>query len=87
MLSLYEAQMSALAILSQPRKRFCCPHFRVTTWALCIDPAFAKLIRGSWFANVVVMSERSTEQIRELLDSLYRVDSGRILATLIRFAR
>ncbi len=30
------------------------------------------------------MSERSTEQIRELLDSVYRVDSGRILATLIR---
>jgi RNA polymerase sigma-70 factor, ECF subfamily len=30
------------------------------------------------------MSEASTEQIRELLDSLYRVDSGRILATLIR---
>ena len=30
------------------------------------------------------MSERSTEQIKELLDSLYRVDSGRILATLIR---
>src|SRR6266404_2138800 len=30
------------------------------------------------------MSERSTEQIRELLDSLYRVDSGRILATLNR---
>src|SRR5213592_696556 len=28
--------------------------------------------------------ERSTEQIRELLDSLYRVDSGRILATPIR---
>ena len=45
---------------------------------------FAKLIRGCWFAKVVVMSERSTEQIRELLDSLYRVDSGRILATLIR---
>jgi RNA polymerase sigma-70 factor, ECF subfamily len=42
------------------------------------------LIRGFWFATVVVMSERSTEQIRELLDSLYRVDSGRILATLIR---
>jgi RNA polymerase sigma-70 factor (ECF subfamily) len=47
------------------------------------------LIRGSWFGKVVVMSERvmserSTEQIRELLDSLYRVDSGRILATLIR---
>jgi RNA polymerase sigma-70 factor, ECF subfamily len=31
-----------------------------------------------------VMAERSSEQIRELLDSLYRVDSGRILATLIR---
>jgi RNA polymerase sigma-70 factor, ECF subfamily len=31
-----------------------------------------------------VMSEHSTEQIRELLDSLYRVDSGRILSTLIR---
>jgi RNA polymerase sigma-70 factor, ECF subfamily len=47
------------------------------------------LIRGSWFAKVVVMSERvmpepSSEPIRELLDSLYRVDSGRILATLIR---
>src|SRR5258705_6871974 len=52
------------------------------------DPPFAKLIRGCWFATVVVMSERSPEQIhkqiRELLDSLYRVDSGRILATLIR---
>jgi RNA polymerase sigma-70 factor (ECF subfamily) len=30
------------------------------------------------------MSESSSEQIRELLDCLYRVDSGRILATLIR---
>ena len=30
------------------------------------------------------MSECSTEQIRELLDFLYRVESGRILATLIR---
>src|SRR3954462_92799 len=30
------------------------------------------------------MPENSPEQIRELLDSLYRVDSGRILATLIR---
>jgi RNA polymerase sigma-70 factor (ECF subfamily) len=55
---------------------------------LCIDPPFAKLIRGCWFANVVVMSERSPEpihqQIRQLLDTLYRVESGRILATLIR---
>jgi RNA polymerase sigma-70 factor, ECF subfamily len=53
---------------------------------------FAKLIRVSGFAKVVVMSESSSasarpgapEQIRELLDSLYRVDSRRILATLIR---
>jgi hypothetical protein len=30
------------------------------------------------------MPERPTKRIRELLDSLYRVDSGRILATLIR---
>jgi RNA polymerase sigma-70 factor, ECF subfamily len=49
-----------------------------------IDPPFAKLIRGSWFAKVVVMSERSTEQIGEFIDSLYRADSRRILATLIR---
>jgi RNA polymerase sigma-70 factor (ECF subfamily) len=58
-----------------------------------IDPLFAELIRSSWFAKVVVMSERVlserspeeiSAQIRELLDSLYRVDSGRILATLIR---
>jgi RNA polymerase sigma-70 factor (ECF subfamily) len=31
-----------------------------------------------------VISQRPTDQIRELLGSLYRVDSGRILATLIR---
>ncbi|WP_031499084.1 RNA polymerase sigma factor [Bryobacter aggregatus] len=30
------------------------------------------------------MAERSTEQVRESLDSLYRTDSGCILATLIR---
>jgi RNA polymerase sigma-70 factor, ECF subfamily len=74
--------------LQSTEEAFCDPDFRVTIWALCIDPPFAKLIRASWFANVVVMSERSPEQIhdqiRELLDSLYRVDSGRILATLIR---
>ena len=62
---------------------------RCSAYARIICVAFAKLIRGSWFAKVVVMSERvmsehSSEQIRELLDSLYRVDSGRILATLIR---
>src|SRR6185503_592249 len=57
----------------------------------CLLPSaycLLKLIRGSWLAKVVVMSERSPEQIdvqiRELLDSLYRRDSGRILATLIR---
>jgi hypothetical protein len=37
----------------------------LTFWALCIDPPFAKLIRGSWFAKVVVMAERSTEQNRQ----------------------
>src|SRR3954464_1036072 len=47
-----------------------------------MDPA--KLIRRSWFAKVVVMPEGSTQQIRESLDILYRQDSGRILATLIR---
>jgi hypothetical protein len=38
---------------------FCCPDFGVTTWALAsiIVPPFAKLIRGCWFATVVVMSE------------------------------
>src|SRR6266498_847946 len=76
--------MSALAILSQPRKRSVVQISESRPPALCIDPPFAKLIRGCWFARVVVMSERPTEQIRELLDSLYRVDSGRILATLIR---
>src|ERR1035438_202957 len=81
---LVRSSMSTLAILRQSRKRSYCPDFRGTTWALCIDPPFAKLIRGSWFAKVVVMSEHSTEQVRELVDSLYRVDSGRILATLIR---
>ena len=61
---------------------------QVSTWALCIDPPFVKLIPGSWFAKVVVMSDGSAdqirEQIRELLDSLYRVYSGRTPATLIR---
>jgi len=52
--------------------------------SLFINAPSTKLIRGSWFAKVVVMYERPTEQIRELLDSLYRLDSGRILATLIR---
>jgi RNA polymerase sigma-70 factor (ECF subfamily) len=53
-----------------------------------IDPPFAKLIPRSWFATVVIMFEGSSQQIDqqipELLDRLYRVDSGRILATLIR---
>jgi RNA polymerase sigma-70 factor (ECF subfamily) len=53
-----------------------------------IDRPFAKLIQDGWLAKVVVMSElppeSKHEQTRELLDSLYRVDSGRVLATLIR---
>src|SRR5437660_122506 len=89
--------MNALAILSQPilsQQRSVLlsrvQSHNLGTWhrSLCIDPPFAKLIRSSWFVKVVVMSERSAErmhgQIRELLDRLYRVDSGRILATLIR---
>ena len=79
------------------------PRFQSRDLALCldlagIDPPFVKLIRGGWFAKVVmsepvmservmsepVTSKRSSEQIRELLDSLYRAESGRILATLIR---
>jgi RNA polymerase sigma-70 factor (ECF subfamily) len=42
------------------------------------------LIQRSWSANFIVMSEHSTRPIPELLDSLYREDSRRILATLIR---
>src|SRR5260370_7532291 len=83
--------MSAFAILSQPilsqRRIVLLSRFQSHDLALCIDPLIAKLIRASWFAKVVVMSERSTEQIRELLDSLYRADSRRILATLIRLLR
>jgi hypothetical protein len=30
------------------------------------------------------MTENANERIRELLDSVYRAESGRILATLIR---
>src|SRR6202162_2122560 len=76
--------MNALADFESTEEAFCYPDFRARPVALCIDPPFAKLIPGSWFAKVVVMSERSSEHIRELLDCLYRVESGRILATLIR---
>jgi len=51
------------------------------------DLLVGKLIRGGWFAKFVGMTEGSSEQIRELLDSLYRVESRRILATLIRLLR
>ncbi len=71
--------------LIQVTQLMCCQAQRRLPNALVRSgPQLAKLIRGSWFAKVVLMSERSREQIRELLDSLYRVDSGRILATLIR---
>src|SRR5437773_2039181 len=86
--------MSALAILSQSRKRSVVQisESRPGHFASIIAPPIAKLIPGCGFATVPIMSEvmskRSPdqihEQIRELLDSLYRVDSGRILATLIR---
>ena len=55
---------------------FCCPDFRVTTWALCIDPPFAKLIRVSWFAKVVVMSERSTETGNLIAQFCAQIDSS-----------
>jgi RNA polymerase sigma-70 factor (ECF subfamily) len=42
------------------------------------------LLHVGRFAKVILMSEPSPQQIRELLDSLYRADSRRILATLIR---
>ena len=89
MLSLYEAQLSTLAILTQPRKRSVVEISESRPGHFASIRRLSKLIRGSWFAKVVIMAERvisqrSSEQIRELLDSLYRVDSGRILATLIR---
>ncbi len=46
--------------------------------------AVCEIDSGGCSAKVFVMSERCAEPIRELLDSLYRVESGRILATLIR---
>ena len=66
----------------------CLPSARTCSLVSPTTEPFAKLLRGSGFAKVVLMSEPSPEQVkdrtRELLDSLYRVDSGRILATLIR---
>ena len=53
-------------------------------WPALVCESLPPICSGGWFAKFAVMSERSAEQIRELLDSLYRVDSGRILATLIR---
>jgi RNA polymerase sigma-70 factor (ECF subfamily) len=87
---LVRSSNECIADLSQPRKRSVAQisESRPGHFASIIAPLIAKLIPGCWFATVVVMSERSPEQIhkqiRELLDSLYRVDSGRILATLIR---
>src|SRR6185312_9541757 len=84
------------AILSQPRKHPCCPDFRVTTWAtLWLDlpalPSVCQIDSTLLVCYGPIMSEVMSEspeqidaQIRELLDSLYRRDSGRILATLIR---
>ncbi len=34
--------------------------------------------------NLSPMSESTNEQVREILDAIYRAESGRILATLIR---
>jgi hypothetical protein len=43
------AQRSSNECVGDPEsteKAFYCPDFRVTTWALCIDPPLAKLIPG-----------------------------------------
>jgi RNA polymerase sigma-70 factor, ECF subfamily len=44
----------------------------------------AGLIKGAWIARLDCMLECSQEQVRRSLESLYRADSGRILATLVR---
>jgi RNA polymerase sigma-70 factor (ECF subfamily) len=46
--------------------------------------AAARLIAGGWFARFDCMLECSAEQVRQSLELLYRADSGRILATLVR---
>jgi endogenous inhibitor of DNA gyrase (YacG/DUF329 family) len=69
--------MSDSAILRQPSKRFCCSRFQSHDLGTLHRPAICQIDLGNWFAEVFVISERFTEQIRELLDSLYRVDSGR----------
>jgi DNA-directed RNA polymerase specialized sigma24 family protein len=42
------------------------------------------LIEHGWFARFEDMPESPLEQVRESIELLYRADSGRILATLIR---
>jgi RNA polymerase sigma-70 factor, ECF subfamily len=44
----------------------------------------AQLIEEGWFARFEDMPESPLEQVRQSIELLYRVDSGRILATLIR---
>ena len=56
------------------------PHPR-HTFLVARDSEAAGLLRSSSCPSV---PPSDNDQIRELLDSLYRVDSGRILATLIR---
>jgi RNA polymerase sigma-70 factor (ECF subfamily) len=56
----------------------------IATQVIRIDLRLRISFLSQRFAKVIVMSERSTEQFRTLLDTLYRADSRRILATLIR---
>jgi RNA polymerase sigma-70 factor (ECF subfamily) len=44
----------------------------------------AQLLEQGWFARFEGMPESALEQVRQSIELLYRVDSGRILATLIR---
>jgi RNA polymerase sigma-70 factor, ECF subfamily len=46
--------------------------------------ADAQLLEEGWFARFEDMPESALEQVRQSIELLYRVDSGRILATLIR---
>ena len=43
-----------------------------------------QLIERGWFAKFDAMPEFAADQVRRSLESLYRADSGRILATLVR---
>jgi len=83
-LSLWRSSNECIGDLSQPSKRSVVQISEPRPKHFASIRRLAKLIRGSWLLRSSSCPSVSIEQIRELLDSLYRVDSGRILATLIR---